>query len=87
MRHPAGAVPHATQVLALRDPKATSPALLAEDRLRLARAFWDGRGPGLAGRPRARTLAAEARDSLRDVPTAADALDRIEAWLAQHSEP
>ncbi|MEM9459548.1 MAG: serine/threonine-protein kinase [Myxococcota bacterium] len=71
----------AQRALSIREASAIDPTLVAGSRFALARALW----PDRAERPRARTLAQQARDAwATHGPGREDALAEVDAWLATH---
>jgi eukaryotic-like serine/threonine-protein kinase len=82
---PALAIRPLERALAIRSTQSTPPAGLAELRFSLARALWAAPEQDGRDRPRAHTLAEQARRSLAtaegrpDLPVA-----EVEAWLAEH---
>ena len=81
LRAPRNAVTPLRRAVALREAHPGDPTDLAEARFTLARALWD------AGqdRPRARTLALEARDAYTAAgPRSKKNLAEVNAWLPRH---
>jgi hypothetical protein len=62
--------------------------LLAETRFALARALWDASVAQGRDRPRAGTLAEQARDAYTAVGEAKETeLAKVQAWLTEHRLP
>ena len=81
LRKPADAIADAERAIAILAAQAGDPTHLAEARYALARGLWDANRE----RPRARTLAREAREAFAKAgPPAAEQLAEIDGWLAQH---
>jgi tetratricopeptide (TPR) repeat protein len=85
---PADAIPALERALANgTTSKSYSPAALARSRFALAQALWSAPSPA-RDRPRARTLAEQARDGYATVATRRKAeLAEVEKWLAKHRVP
>ena len=70
------------RALRIREAGETNRALVADAAFSLARALWDGGGGG--GRPRAKGLAAHARDIYAGQQGPRGRADAVERWLANH---
>lgn len=79
--HADEAVPLLERALQIREARHPVPADMAEARFALARALWDAPPSAGRDRPRARTLAHQARETYRDIDRA-EPLSEVEAWLA-----
>ena len=67
--------------MAAAEESGAPPASLAPLRFALARALWDVPLDGGRDRDRARSLAEQARDALRDERGATKQLAKVEQWL------
>ena len=85
---PADALPLLERALTLRTTHEIDPALLAKTRFALARALWTTPATQGRDRPRARTLAEQARDAYAALGDATKTeLAEVQTWLAEHRLP
>lgn len=79
------AIDHLTRAVAIRSAEGVAPKLLAHSRFALAKVLWDAPRPEGRDRPRAHTLANQARDHFAtDGENSARDLASVETWLRDH---
>jgi eukaryotic-like serine/threonine-protein kinase len=79
------AIDHLTRAVSIRSAEGVAPNLLAHSRFALAKALWDAPRPEGRDRPRAHTLANQARDQFATGgEDSARDLANVETWLRAH---
>jgi hypothetical protein len=85
---PADALALLERALTIRSAHVIDPNFVADTRFGLAHALWSAPAAQGRDRPRARTLAEQARDGYAAAGDAHEAeLAEVDAWLAEHRLP